>query len=130
MYVLSVVAHRWVGCRVVSRKDSQGQWIWSVDGHCGRHWRSCGRRIPHALRRLFRLSGNDLHNASRNNWRRTSDAGPRFHERQKALRTATLNVTQVWKTQMPDTIKPGTILIKEGALLPETMRFESEPCLP
>ncbi len=31
---------------------------------------------------------------------------------------------------MPDTIKPGTILIKEGALLPETMRFESESCLP
>ncbi len=30
---------------------------------------------------------------------------------------------------MPDTIKPGTILIKEGALLPETMRFESESCL-
>ena len=31
---------------------------------------------------------------------------------------------------MPDTIKPGTILIKEGALLAETMRFESESCLP
>jgi hypothetical protein len=31
---------------------------------------------------------------------------------------------------MPDTIKPGTILIKEGALLPETLRFESEPCVP
>lgn len=31
---------------------------------------------------------------------------------------------------MPDTIKPGTILIKEGALLPETIRFESESCLP
>ncbi len=31
---------------------------------------------------------------------------------------------------MPDTIKPGTILIKEGALLPESMRFESESCLP
>ena len=31
---------------------------------------------------------------------------------------------------MLDTIKPGTILIKEGALLPETMRFESESCLP
>jgi hypothetical protein len=30
---------------------------------------------------------------------------------------------------VPDTIKPGTILIKEGALLPETMRFESESCL-
>jgi hypothetical protein len=28
---------------------------------------------------------------------------------------------------MPDTIKPGTILIKEGTLLPETVRFESEP---
>jgi hypothetical protein len=31
---------------------------------------------------------------------------------------------------MPVTIKSGTILIKEGALLPETMRFESESCLP
>jgi hypothetical protein len=31
---------------------------------------------------------------------------------------------------MPDTIKPGTILIKEGTLLPETLRFESESCVP
>ena len=31
---------------------------------------------------------------------------------------------------MPDTIKPGTILIKEGTLLPEVLRFESEPCVP
>ena len=31
---------------------------------------------------------------------------------------------------MLDTIKPGAILIKEGARLPETMRFESESCLP
>jgi len=31
---------------------------------------------------------------------------------------------------MPDTIKPGTILIKEGTLLPEAVRFESEPCVP
>ncbi len=30
---------------------------------------------------------------------------------------------------MPDTIKPGTVLIKEGTLLPETLRFESEPCV-
>jgi len=30
---------------------------------------------------------------------------------------------------MPDTIKPGTILIKEGTLLPEAVRFESEPCV-
>jgi hypothetical protein len=29
---------------------------------------------------------------------------------------------------MPNTFKPGTILIKEGTLLPETLRFESEPC--
>jgi hypothetical protein len=29
-----------------------------------------------------------------------------------------------------DTIKPGTILIKEGALLPESLRFQSEPCVP
>jgi hypothetical protein len=31
---------------------------------------------------------------------------------------------------MPDTIKTGTILIKEGTLLPEVLRFESEPCAP
>ena len=31
---------------------------------------------------------------------------------------------------MPDTIKPGAILIKEGTLLPETVRFESESCVP
>ena len=31
---------------------------------------------------------------------------------------------------MPDTIKTGTILIKEGTLLPGTLRFESEPCAP
>jgi hypothetical protein len=31
---------------------------------------------------------------------------------------------------MPFTIKPGTILIKEGTLLPETVRFESESCVP
>jgi hypothetical protein len=31
---------------------------------------------------------------------------------------------------MPDTIKTGTILIKEGTHLPEVLRFESEPCAP
>ncbi len=31
---------------------------------------------------------------------------------------------------MPDTIKTGTILIKEGTLLPGALRFESEPCVP
>jgi hypothetical protein len=31
---------------------------------------------------------------------------------------------------MPDTIKTGTILIKEGTLVPEFLRFESEPCAP
>ena len=31
---------------------------------------------------------------------------------------------------MPDTIKTGTILIKEGTLLPESLRFESESCAP
>jgi hypothetical protein len=31
---------------------------------------------------------------------------------------------------MPDTIKPGTILIKEGTVLPKTVRFESESCVP
>jgi len=31
---------------------------------------------------------------------------------------------------MPDTIKPGAILIKEGTLLQEVLRFESEPCAP
>src|SRR5229473_815411 len=31
---------------------------------------------------------------------------------------------------MPDSIKTGTILIKDGTLLPEVLRFESEPCAP
>jgi hypothetical protein len=31
---------------------------------------------------------------------------------------------------MPDTIKTGTILIKEGTLLPETVQIESKPCVP
>src|SRR5882762_7749634 len=31
---------------------------------------------------------------------------------------------------MPDTFKTGAILIKEGTLLPEVLRFESEPCAP
>jgi len=31
---------------------------------------------------------------------------------------------------MPDTIKGGTILIKEGTPLPEVLRIESEPCAP
>ena len=29
---------------------------------------------------------------------------------------------------MPDTIKTGTILIKDGTFLPDALRFESEPC--
>src|SRR5437763_17173308 len=91
--------------------------IWSVDGHRDRHWRSCGGRIPHALRRLFWLSRNDLHNASRNNWSRTSDTARRFRERQTDLRAATLNVTSLWNTQMPDTNRAGTILIREDTPL-------------
>src|ERR1700730_18119859 len=31
---------------------------------------------------------------------------------------------------MPDTVKTGTILIKEGTLLPKPLPFESEPCAP
>lgn len=31
---------------------------------------------------------------------------------------------------MPDTIKTGTVLIKEGTPLPEALRFESESCGP
>jgi len=31
---------------------------------------------------------------------------------------------------MADEIKTGTVLIKEGALLPEALQIESEPCLP
>ena len=30
---------------------------------------------------------------------------------------------------MAESIKTGTVLIKDGALLPEALRFESEPCL-
>jgi hypothetical protein len=31
---------------------------------------------------------------------------------------------------MAETIQTGTVLIKEGALLPEALRFESESCVP
>jgi hypothetical protein len=31
---------------------------------------------------------------------------------------------------MTDEIKKGTVLIKEGALLPGVLVFESEPCVP
>jgi hypothetical protein len=31
---------------------------------------------------------------------------------------------------MPDTIKTGTILIKEGTFVPAALQFESEPCAP
>jgi hypothetical protein len=31
---------------------------------------------------------------------------------------------------MPDEIKTGTVLIREGALLPGALRFESESCVP
>ena len=31
---------------------------------------------------------------------------------------------------MAETIKTGTVLIKEGALLPEALQFESESCVP
>jgi hypothetical protein len=48
------------------------------------------------------------------------------HQRQLLLNNVPLWTTR--RTQMPDTIKPGTILIKEGTLLPEVLRFESEPC--
>ena len=35
--------------------------------------------------------------------------------------------TTVKETPLADTIKTGTILMKEGALMPESLRFESEP---
>jgi hypothetical protein len=50
------------------------------------------------------------------------------HQRQLLLNNVPLWTTK--RTQMPDTIKPGTILIKEGTLLPEVLRFESETFLP
>jgi hypothetical protein len=34
------------------------------------------------------------------------------------------------KDQLRDTIRAGTVLIKDGTLLPETLRIESEPCVP
>jgi len=34
------------------------------------------------------------------------------------------------KDQLRDTIRTGTVLIKDGTLLPETLRIESEPCVP
>jgi hypothetical protein len=34
------------------------------------------------------------------------------------------------ETAMADEIKTGTVLIKDGALLPEALQIESEPCVP
>jgi hypothetical protein len=34
------------------------------------------------------------------------------------------------KDHLRDTIREGTVLIKEGTLLPETLQIESEPCVP
>jgi len=46
-------------------------------------------------------------------------------------KTASVTVLSVTvnasETLMPDTINAGTRLIEEGALLPESVRFESEP---
>ena len=44
-----------------------------------------------------------------------------------AEQEATLDADE---SPMPDTIKTGTILIKEATLLPEALRVESEPCAP
>jgi len=41
-----------------------------------------------------------------------------------AVLSATVNAS---KTPMADTIKMGTTLIAESALMPESLRFESEP---
>jgi hypothetical protein len=41
-----------------------------------------------------------------------------------AILSVTVNASE---TLMPDTINTGTNLIEEGALLPESVRFESEP---
>jgi hypothetical protein len=44
-----------------------------------------------------------------------------------AVLSATANAAE---TLMTDTIKTGTMLIEEGALMPESLRFESEPWTP
>ena len=41
-----------------------------------------------------------------------------------AVLSATVDASE---TLMADTINTGTMLIEEGALLPESLRFESEP---
>ena len=41
-----------------------------------------------------------------------------------AVLSVTVNASE---TLMPETINTGTNLIEEGALLPESVRFESEP---
>jgi hypothetical protein len=39
--------------------------------------------------------------------------------------SATVNASE---TPMAETIKTGTVLIKDGTLLPDALQFESEPC--
>jgi hypothetical protein len=50
--------------------------------------------------------------------------------RQRQLPPNNVSLLTPRRAQMPDTFKTGTILIKEGTLLPEVLRFESEPCAP
>src|SRR5260370_41368584 len=92
MYVLSVVDHRWVGCRLVSRKDSERQQIRSVHGRCHGHLRSGGGRDAHAICRLWRLRGNHHYDSRCHAWWSPSDAACRFGERQKDVRSAVLRV--------------------------------------
>ena len=50
--------------------------------------------------------------------------------RQRQLPPNNVSLLTPRRAQMPDTIKTGAILIKEGTLLREVLRFESEPCAP
>jgi hypothetical protein len=62
--------------------------------------------------------------------KRTADAAHRFRQREKALRAATLIVTSLWKTGMPDTKRTMAVLIREDTPLPASLSIESEAFFP
>jgi hypothetical protein len=60
--------------------------------------------------------------------RSMTDPTPAEASHCKTARVAVLSATvNTGETLMPDTINTGTRLIEEGALLPESVRSESEP---
>src|SRR5260370_21816753 len=130
MYVLSGVDHRWVGCRLVSRKAPERQRIRSVHGHCHGHLRSGGGRDAHAICRLWGIRGNHYYDSRCHDLCSPSDAACGYRERQKDVCPAALSVKWVWRIQVSSMNRTKTVFIREGTRLPKTLAIESESFLP